>query len=192
MNPSQVIREWELKHLPFSVANGEIGVNGRVNRSVIVSRYTSQIERMFNTQVRIVLSVNITISPTQTPFQFTIRKPSRELTYIEEEEEERLPEIKVVTNTRASRIQEAEIADKNTADDAADKLTEDLGDENKAETKAPNVTIVNLERTDTEGESGESGERLGGVKDQDRHVRFTSKVEEIDFNEIEEVNEKTS
>ena len=189
MNPSQVIREWELKHLPFSVANGEIGVNGKVNRSVIVSRYTSQIERMFNTQVRSVLSVNITISPTQTPFQFTIRKPSRELTYIEEEEEERLPEIKVVTNTRASRIQEAEIADKNTADDAADKLTEDLGDENKAETKAPNVTIVNLERTDTEGESGE---RLGGVKDQDRHVRFTSKVEEIDFNEIEEVNEKTS
>ena len=154
-----------------------------------MSRYTSQIERMFNTQVSSVLSVNITISPTQTPFQFTIRKPSRELTYIEEEEEERLPEIKVVTNTRASRIQEAEIADKNTADDAAEKLTEDLGDENKAETKAPNVTIVNLERTDTEGESGE---RLGGVKDQDRHVRFTSKVEEIDFNEIEEVNEKTS
>ena len=59
MNPSQVIREWELKHLPFSVANGEIGVNGKVNRSVIVSRYTSQIERMFNTQVRSQLSVNI-------------------------------------------------------------------------------------------------------------------------------------
>ena len=59
MNPSQVIREWELKHLPFSVANGEIGVNGKVNRSVIVTRYTSQIERMFNTQVRSQLSVNI-------------------------------------------------------------------------------------------------------------------------------------
>ena len=107
------------------------------------------------------------------------------MTYIEEEEEERLPEIKVVTNTRASRIQEAETADKNTADDAAEKLTEDLGDENKAETKAPNVTIVSLERADTEG-------RLAGAKDQDRHVRFTSQVEEIDFKEIEEVNEKTS
>ena len=108
------------------------------------------------------------------------------MTYIEEEEEERLPEIKVVTNTRASRIQEAETVDKNTADDAAEKLTEDLGDENKAGTKAPNVTIVSLERTDTEGE------RLAGAKDQDRHVRFTSQVEEIDFKEIEEVNEKTS
>ena len=121
----------------------------------------------------------------QPTFQFTIRKPSRELTYIEEEEEERLPEIKVVTNTRASRIQEAETVDKNTAEDAAEKLTEDLGDENKAETKAPNVTIVSLERADTEG-------RLAGAKDQDRHVRFTSQVEEIDFKEIEEVNEKTS
>jgi len=171
VNPSHVIREWELKHLPFSLANGEIGVNGKVIRSAIVSRYTSQIERMFNTQ-------------------FTIRKPSRELTYIEEEEEEKLPEIKVVTNTRASRIQEAETEDKNTADDADEKLTEDLGDASKAETKAHNVTIVNLEHsTDTEGERGE---RLAGSKDQDRHVRFTSKVEEIDFKEIDQLNEKTS
>ena len=124
---------------------------------------------------------------TQTPFQFTIRKPSRELTYIEEEEEEKLPEIKVVTNTRASRIQEAETEDKNNADDAVEKLTEDLGDESKAETKAHTVTIVNLEHsTDTEGERG------AGSKDQDRHVRFTSKVEEIDFKELDEVNEKTS
>ena len=59
-------------------------------------------------------------------------------------------------------------------------------DENEAETKAPNVTILSLERADTEGE------RLAGAKDQDRHVRFTSQVEEIDFKEIEEVNEKTS
>ena len=110
------------------------------------------------------------------------------MTYIEEEEEEKLPEIKVVTNTRASRIQEAETEDKNTADD--EKLTEDLGDASKAETKAHNVTIVNLEHsTDTEGERGE---RLAGSKDQDRHVRFTSKVEEIDFKEIDELNEKTS
>ena len=112
------------------------------------------------------------------------------MTYIEEEEEEKLPEIKVVTNTRASRIQEAETEDKNTADDAVEKLTEDLGDASKAETKAHNVTIVNLEHsTDTEGERGE---RLAGSKDQDRHVRFTSKVEEIDFKEIDELNEKTS
>ena len=61
VDPNHVIREWELKHLPFSLANGEIGVNGKVNRSVIVSKYTSQIERMFNTQVRSLVSVNIVI-----------------------------------------------------------------------------------------------------------------------------------
>ena len=60
--------EWELKHLPFSLTNGEIGVNGKVNRSVIIQRYSSHIERMFN-------------------MQYTVRKPSRELTYIEEEED---------------------------------------------------------------------------------------------------------
>ena len=187
VDPTHVIREWELKHLPFSLANGEIGVNGKVIRSVIMSRYTSQIERMFNTQVRSLISRNI-IS-VNTFFQVTIRKPSRELTYIEEEEEERLPEIKVVTNTRASRIQEEEAEDKN-KEEANEKLTEDRNDAIKADPKAHNVTVVNLEHTDTLDK--ESSERVTVVKDHDRHVRFTSKVEEIDFKEIDEVNEKTS
>ena len=113
------------------------------------------------------------------------------MTYIEEEEEEKLPEIKVVTNTRASRIKEAETEDKNTAEEAAEKQTEDLSDENKAETKANvNVTIVNLEHRDTVEE--ETSEKVTVTKDHDKHVRFTSKVEEIDFKEMDEVNEKTS
>ena len=52
------------------------------------------------------------------------------------------------------------------------------------------MTVVNLEHTDTLDK--ESSERVTVVKDHDRHVRFTSKVEEIDFKEIDEVNEKTS
>ena len=111
------------------------------------------------------------------------------MTYIEEEEEERLPEIKVVTNTRASRIKEAETEDKNTAEEAAEKQTEDLSDENKTEIMPNNVTIVNLEHKDTDEETSE---KVMVTKDHDKHVRFTSKVEEIDFKEMDEVNEKTS
>ena len=51
LDRSHCIAEWELKHLPFSLTNAEIGINGKVNRSVIISRYANHIERMFNKQV---------------------------------------------------------------------------------------------------------------------------------------------
>ena len=76
------------------------------------------------------------------------------------------------------------------AEEAAEKQTEDLSDENKTEIKANNVTIVNLEHRDTVEE--ETSEKVTVTKDHDKHVRFTSKVEEIDFKEMDEVNEKTS
>ena len=122
---THLIVEWQLKHLPFSLTNAEIGVTGKVNRAVIMARYASKIEKMFNEEV-------------------TVRKSSRELTYIQEEEEEK------VTTTE--------------------------------ETGIDNVTIVNVEREETGREK----------EGHDRHVRFTSTVEEIDFNEIDLVNEKTS
>ena len=125
--------EWQLKHLPFSLANAEIGVTGKVNRAVIMARYASKIEKMFNEEV-------------------TVRKTSRELTYIEEEEEEKVPEITVTTTA------------------------------NKPLTAQENVTIVNVEN--------EKQEREETSKDgHDRHVRF---MEEIDFKETDQVNEKTS
>ena len=124
MDRTHLIVEWQLKHLPFSLTNAEIGVTGKVNRAVIMQRYASKIEKMFNEEV-------------------AVRKSSRELTYIQEEEEK-------VTTTE--------------------------------ETGTDNVTLVNVEREET-----------GREKDgHDRHVRFTSTVEEIDFNEIDLVNEKTS
>ena len=130
---THLIVEWQLKHLPFSLTNSEIGVTGKVNRAVIMQRYNSKIEKMFNEEV-------------------TVRKSSRELTYIQEEEEEKVAETTVTT----------------------DITTEETGTDN--------VTIVNVEREET-----------GREKDgHDRHVRFTSTVEEIDFNEIDLVNEKTS
>ena len=129
MDRTHLIVEWQLKHLPFSLANAEIGVTGKVNRAVIMARYASKIEKMFNEEV-------------------TVRKSSRELTYIKEEEEEKVAEIPEKTDT----IKEEEA------------VTE-------------NVTIVSVER-EKEGH--------------DRHVRFTSTVEEIDFNEIDLANEKTS
>ena len=132
---THLIVEWQLKHLPFSLANAEIGVTGKVNRAVIMARYASKIEKMFNEEV-------------------TVRKSSRELTYIQEEEEEKLAEIPVTTDTNK--------------------------EEEEAATE--NVTIVSVEREET-GRDKEG---------HDRHVRFTSTVEEIDFNEIDLVNEKTS
>ena len=122
--------EWQLKHLPFSLTNAEIGVTGKVNRAVIMQRYASKIEKMFNEEV-------------------TVRKSSRELTYIKEEEEEKVAETAVDTTKEAG---------------------------------IDNVTIVNVDRE-------EAGREKEG---HDRHVRFTSTVEEIDFNEIDLVNEKTS
>ena len=133
MDRTHLIVEWQLKHLPFSLTNAEVGVTGKVNRSVIMARYASKIEKMFNEEV-------------------TVRKPSRELTYIKEEEEEKLAEIPV----------------------KADPPTEEAGTEN--------VTIVSVEKEET-GRDKEG---------HDRHVRFTSTVEEIDFKEIDLVNEKTS
>ena len=130
---SHLIVEWQLKHLPFSITNAEIGVTGKVNRAVIMQRYASKIEKMFNEEV-------------------TVRKTSRELTYIEEEEEEKVPEITVTTTA------------------------------NKPLTAQENVTIVNVEN--------EKQEREETSKDgHDRHVRF---MEEIDFKETDQVNEKTS
>lgn len=172
------ILEWELKHLPFSHANGEIGLNGKINRSVITTRYSAQIERMFNKQ-------------------FTVRKPSRELTYIKEEEEEKLPEIKVTKERKEVRKEEAN----DNLDDS--KETED--DLNKKM-----ITIVNLEPDQQEDADKNLGDKdVGDEKDDvevkdnhdevivtkehhDKHVRFTSKVEEIDFKESEESYEKTS
>ena len=133
MDRSHLIVEWQLKHLPFSITNAEIGVTGKVNRAVIMQRYASKIEKMFNEEV-------------------TVRKTSRELTYIEEEEEEKVPEITVTTTA------------------------------NKPLTAQENVTIVNVEN--------EKQEREETSKDgHDRHVRF---MEEIDFKETDQVNEKTS
>lgn len=130
---SHLIVEWQLKHLPFSITNAEIGVTGKVNRAVIMQRYASKIEKMFDEEV-------------------TVRKTSRELTYIEEEEEEKVPEITVTTTA------------------------------NKPLTAQENVTIVNVEN--------EKQEREETSKDgHDRHVRF---MEEIDFKETDQVNEKTS
>ena len=130
MDRTHLIVEWQLKHLPFSLTNAEIGVTGKVNRAVIMQRYASKIEKMFNEEV-------------------TVRKSSRELTYIKEEEEEKVAETAVDTTKEAG---------------------------------IDNVTIVNVDR-----------EEAGGEKEgHDRHVRFTSTVEEIDFNEIDLVNEKTS
>ena len=133
MDRTHLIVEWQLKHLPFSITNAEIGVTGKVNRAVIMQRYASKIEKMFNEEV-------------------TVRKTSRELTYIEEEEEEKVPEITVTTTA------------------------------NKPLTAQENVTIVNVEN--------EKQEREETSKDgHDRHVRF---MEEIDFKETDQVNEKTS
>ena len=81
MDRSHLVVEWQLKHLPFSVTNHEIGVTGKVNRSVIMTRYASKIEKMFNEDL-------------------TVRKTSRELTYIEEEEEEKLQEIEDTTTLK--------------------------------------------------------------------------------------------
>ena len=140
---SHLIVEWQLKHLPFSITNAEIGVTGKVNRAVIMQRYASKIEKMFNEEV-------------------TVRKTSRELTYIEEEEEEKLAEVPVKTDT--TTVEEAE-------------------EEEEAGTE--NVTIVSVEREET----GREKEK----ESHDRHVRFTSTVETIDFNEIDlGGNEKTS
>merc|ERR1711879_255383 len=170
---SHCILEWELKHLPFSVANGEIGVNGKVNRSVIVSRYSSQIERMFNTQ-------------------FTVRKPSRELTYIEEEDEEKLKRGEEEEDKlRRGEEEDIQVTNKKSDEEVVEKPSEDISDKISPQTRGNNVTIVNLEHKDTIEE--ESSEEVTVTKDRDdRHVRFTSKVEEIDFKEIDPVNEKTS
>ena len=130
MDRTHLIVEWQLKHLPFSLTNAEIGVTGKVNRAVIMQRYASKIEKMFNEEV-------------------TVRKSSRELTYIKEEEEEKVAETAVDTTKEAA---------------------------------IDNVTIVNVEKE-------EAGREKEG---HDRHVRFTSTVEEIDFKEIDLVNEKTS
>ena len=130
MDRTHLIVEWQLKHLPFSLTNAEIGVTGKVNRAVIMQRYASKIEKMFNEEV-------------------TVRKSSRELTYIKEEEEEKVAETAVDTTKEAG---------------------------------TDNVTIVNVEKE-------EAGREKEG---HDRHVRFTSTVEEIDFKEIDLVNEKTS
>ena len=130
MDRTHLIVEWQLKHLPFSLTNAEIGVTGKVNKAVIMQRYASKIEKMFNEEV-------------------TVRKSSRELTYIKEEEEEKVAETAVDTTKEAG---------------------------------IDNVTIVNVDRE-------EAGREKEG---HDRHVRFTSTVEEIDFKEIDLVNEKTS
>ena len=127
---THLIVEWQLKHLPFSITNAEIGVTGKVNRAVIMARYASKIEKMFNEEV-------------------AVRKSSRELTYIKEEEEEKVAETAVDTTKEAG---------------------------------IDNVTIVNVDREETGREK----------EGHDRHVRFTSTVEEIDFKEIDLVNEKTS
>ena len=153
MDRSHCIAEWELKHLPFSVTNGEIGVNGKVNRSVIIQRYSSHIARMFK-------------------MEYTVRKPSRELTYIEEEEEEKIPEVKV-TNTKRKVLRETDKS------------------ENKSDA-IKNVTIVNLEHKDDPEEVADDDTVVVTKDSHDRHVRFTSKVEEIDFKETDDINEKTS
>ena len=106
---THLIVEWQLKHLPFSLTNAEIGVTGKVNRSVIMARYASKIENMFNEEV-------------------TVRKSSRELTYIQEEEEEKLAEIPVKTDTTTM---------------------EEVEEEEEEETATENVTIVNVEREET-------------------------------------------
>ena len=121
-------------------------------------------------------------------FQFSVRKPSRELTYIEEEDEEKLPEIKVTRN-RKIQLSGGE-------GDDGKKQTQptDNSDVNPG-TKAHNVTIVNLEHKDViEKEAAEEvSEEVIATKDNhDRHVRFTSKVEEIDYKEADDNNEKTS
>ena len=95
-----------------------------------MQRYASKIEKMFNEEV-------------------TVRKSSRELTYIKEEEEEKVAETAVDTTKEAG---------------------------------IDNVTIVNVDKEETGREK----------EGHDRHVRFTSTVEEIDFKEIDLVNEKTS
>ena len=74
------------------------------------------------------------------------------LTYIEEEEEEKVPEITVTTVNKPSAVEEE------------------------------NVTIVNVEK---EREERDEVSKEG----HDRHVRF---MEEIDFKETDQVNEKTS
>ena len=111
---------------------------GEVAEDLVYDKHTLQkmtdsIRKMFNEEV-------------------TVRKTSRELTYIEEEEEEKVPEITVTTTA------------------------------NKPLTAQENVTIVNVEN--------EKQEREETSKDgHDRHVRF---MEEIDFKETDQVNEKTS
>ena len=144
-----------------------------------MQKYTSQIERMFNKQ-------------------FTVRKPSRELTYIQEEDEDKLPEIKV---TKVRQEETNDTLDNN-------KETEEVK-VNK------NVTIVNLEhehKEDSDKNLGDNDGDVSKVKDNaeevdddseepvtkehldkhDKHVRFTAKVEEIDFKEADLSNEKTS
>lgn len=157
---SHCISQWELKHLPFSVANAEIGLNGKVSRAVIVQRYISHIERMFNHHV----------AP---------RKTSRELTYIEEEEEISTPDIKV---TRLKKSSE-EVSEDKAESDSNDK----------------NVTVVRLGKLDIE--SGDiidnaSEENVTNVTTKDSHdkhrVRFTANVEQIDYHDQEGDNEKTS
>ena len=121
-------------------------------------------------------------------FQFSVRKPSRELTYIEEEEEEKLPEIKVTRN-RKIQLSGGE------GDDSKKQTQPTDNSDVKPGTKAHNVTIVNLEHKDViEKEAAEEvSEEVIATKDNhDRHVRFTSKVEEIDYKEADDNNEKTS
>ena len=104
--------------------------------------------------------------------EYTVRKPSRELTYIEEEEEEKLPEVKV-TNTKRKVLRETDKS------------------ENKSDA-IKNVTIVNLEHKDDPEEVADDDTVVVTKDSHDRHVRFTSKVEEIDFKETDDINEKTS
>lgn len=166
MDRSHVISEWELKHLPFSVTNAEIGVNGKVNRAVIVQRYNSHIERMFNHHV-------------------TPRKTSRELTYIEEEEEISTPDVK------SSRLKkDQQVSEEKEASSEVNTVSE--SDDN-------NVTVVRLEKLDiAHGDTGDNASELNvtNVTTKDSHdkhrVRFTANVQQIDYQEQDGANEKTS
>ena len=152
--------------MPFSVTNSEIGVNGKVNRAVIVTRYSSHIERMFNHHV-------------------TPRKTSRELTYIEEEEEISTPDVKV------SRLKK----DQKVSDEEKESEVSTVSESNDN-----NVTVVRLEKLDIEsGDTGDnaSEEIVTNVTTKDSHdkhrVRFTANVQQIDYQEqANAANEKTS
>ena len=105
------------------------------------------------------------------------------MTYIEEEDEEKL--------RRGEEEEDIQVTNKKSDEEVAEKPSEDISDKISPQTRGNNVTIVNLEHKDTIEE--ESSEEVTVTKERDdRHVRFTSKVEEIDFKEIDPVNEKTS